>query len=311
MADQADRTREILKKVRQVEIHSRRFVDDALVGAYHSVFKGTGIDFSEVREYQPGDDVRMIDWNVTARMGKPFIKVFEEERELTIMLLVDLSGSLGFGSAEVAKRELAAELASVLAFSAIRNNDKVGMLLFTNEVESYIPPKKGRQHVLRLIREVLFFNPQQKGTNIAEALRTLNRLVKRRAICFLISDFITEDTLAWIRPSTTPAQDNLERILSVTSRRHDLICVEISDPRERHLPRVGIVTLEDAESSEQIEIDTNNERIRSLYAMQNQRRRESLRAQFRRTGVDSFTVLTEDPYIHSLRAFFKRRSSRR
>lgn len=308
--DRSEITKEILKKVRQVEIRSRRFVDDTLVGAYHSVFKGTGMDFSEVREYSPGDDVRAIDWNVTAKMDRPFVKLFEEERELTIVLAVDLSASGQFGSREQSKRELAAELASVLAFSATRNNDKIGLLLFTDEVETFIPPKKGRSHILRVIREVLFYRPRRRGTNVVSALQTLNRLVRRKAIVFLLSDFLTDDAMAWIRPATT-GQGDLQRTLRLTNRRHDLICIDLSDPRELDLPDIGIVSLEDAETGEQVEIDTSNAKLRMLYSQQNRRRREELIDGFRRSGVDHFSVSTDEPYIHALRAFFKRREGRR
>lgn len=213
-----ERTREILKKVRQVEIRSRKFVDESLVGAYHSVFKGRGMDFAEVREYHPGDDVRSIDWNVTAKMDRPFIKVYEEERELTIMITVDISASGDFGSADQTKRERAAELASVLAFSATRNNDKVGLMLFSDQVEKVIMPKKGRSHILRVIREILFYEPQHKGTDLVKAMRILNRLIRRKAICFLISDFLTDETQAWIRPATRESQGDLQKILTLTNK---------------------------------------------------------------------------------------------
>lgn len=306
----SETTREILKKVRQVEIRSRRFVDDSLVGAYHSVFKGQGMDFAEVREYLPGDDVRSIDWNVTARMDRPFIKLFEEERELTILLAIDLSASGRFGSVERSKRELAAELASVLAFSATRNNDKVGLLLFTDEVEAFIPPKKGRGHILRVIRDILFFEPRRRGTNIVSAVETFNRTLRRRAVVFLLSDFLTDDSLAWIRPSAS-RQGDLFRALRLANRRHDLICVDLSDPREFDLPSVGIVTLEDAETGEQVEVDTSNADVRRLYAHRNRARHQALLDNFRKSGVDHFSVRTDEPYITALRAFFKRREGRR
>jgi len=311
MSTSSEQTREILRKVRQVEIRSRKFVDDALVGAYHSIFKGTGMDFAEVREYLPGDDVRAIDWNVTAKMDRPYIKLYEEERELTIVLAVDLSASGDFGSIGATKRERAAELASVLAFSATRNNDKVGLLLFTNEVEAFVPPKKGRQHILRVIREILFFKPSRTGTDIPHALRYMNRLVRRKAVVFLLSDFLTEDSLAWIRPATGGSKDDLQKTLRLTNRRHDLICVDLSDPREFTLPEVGIVCLEDAETGEQVEVDTGHEQLRSLYQHQNTRRHTALLEGFRRSGIDYFSVSTDQPYIHALRAFFKQRGGRR
>lgn len=308
---EAEQTRAILKKVRQIEIRSRKFVDDTLVGAYHSIFKGAGIDFAEVREYQAGDDVRSIDWNVTARMDRPFLKTYQEERELTLMLMVDLSASGDFGSQQQSKRELAAEVACVLAFSATRNNDKVGLLLFTDEVEMYIAPKKGRKHVLRVIREILFYEPKGRGTNIPDALRTLNRLQKRKAICFLFSDFLTDESLAWIRPSATDNKGELQRMLRLTHQRHDLICIELTDPREQQLPDVGIITLEDAENGNLIEVDTSNRRFRDLYAFQNQQRMERFAKELKRSGIDHLLLNTDSSYIQELRSFFNRRVQRR
>jgi len=303
-------TREILKKVRTIEIKTRRLISESMMGAYQSAFKGQGIDFEEVREYMPGDDVRSIDWNVTAKMDKPFIKRYREERELSIVLAVDLSASNSFGSTEKSKRELAAELGAVLAFSATRNNDKIGLLLFTDKVEKYIPPNKGRQHVLRVIRDILFYKPEQKGTDIVGALGYLNRLQKRKAVVFLLSDFITEESLAWIRPSTSTKGD-LMKSLTLTNQRHDLICVDISDPRETELPNVGIVTLEDAETGELIEIDTGNKKLRQLYTYQNQKRLERMERGFRQSGVDRISISTDEHYINSLRSFFERREHRR
>ncbi len=310
MPESAEVTREILRKVRQVEIRSRRFVTETMVGAYHSVFKGQGMDFEEVREYAPGDDIRDIDWNVTAKMDKPFVKKYREERELTIMLCVDLSASGDFGSIDQSKRELAAELASVLAFSATRNNDKVGLLLFTDKIEKVILPKKGRQHVLRVIREILFFEPVNRGTDIILALNTLNRILRRKAIVFLLSDFLTEDSLSWIRPATNTTGD-LFKTITLTNKRHDLICVDISDPREFALPNVGIITLEDAESGEMVEVDTGNSEYRLLYEQQNSRRCASLERGFRQGGVDHLSVSTDRPYVSALREFFRLRERRR
>jgi uncharacterized protein (DUF58 family) len=303
-------TREILKKVRTIEIKTRRLISESMMGAYQSAFKGQGIDFEEVREYMPGDDVRSIDWNVTAKMDKPFIKRYREERELSIVLAVDLSASNSFGSTEKSKRELAAELGAVLAFSATRNNDKIGLLLFTDKVEKYIPPNKGRQHVLRVIRDILFYKPEEKGTDIVGALGYLNRLQKRKAVVFLLSDFITEESLAWIRPSTSTKGD-LMKSLTLTNQRHDLICVDISDPRETELPNVGIVTLEDAETGELVEIDTGNRKLRQLYTYQNQKRLERMERGFRQSGVDRISISTDEHYINSLRSFFERREHRR
>jgi len=307
----SERTREILRKVRQVEIRSRRFVDESLVGAYHSVFKGQGMDFAEVREYQPGDDVRSIDWNVTAKMDRPFIKVYEEERELTIMLLVDISASGDFGTVNQTKRELAAELASVLAFSATRNNDKVGLMLFSSEVEKIIMPKKGRSHVLRVIREILFHEPQHHGTDLNAAMRTLNHLIRRKAVCFLLSDFLTEEAQSWIRPPVRETPGELQQMLTLTGKRHDLICVELRDPRETELPSVGRVILEDAETGELLEVNTSEAKVQRLYREQNEQRLERMARVFKRAGIDQFTVQTQEPYISALRAFFKKRGSRR
>lgn len=304
----AERTREILRKVRQIEIRSRKAVDEAMIGAYHSVFKGTGINFAEVREYQAGDDVRSIDWNVTARMDRPFVKVYTEERELTIILAVDVSASHQFGSTEESKRELAAELASVLAYSATRNQDKVGLLLFTDQVETYIPPRKGRQHTLRLIREILFFTPQRRGTDLVGALRFLNRVRRRKAICFVLSDFLTPQTLAW---SADGESDDLHRMLRLTHRRHDLICVDLSDPRERELPPVGWVTLEDAETGEIVEINTRDPEVRARYRALNDERHRVFQFRLRKLGIDLLSLRTGSSYIEVLRAFFKKREARR
>src|SRR5213079_1086957 len=244
-------TADILKKIRALEIKTRGLVETAFAGDYHSVFKGRGMNFEDVREYQPGDEIRSIDWNVTARMGSAFVKKFTEERELTVMLVVDVSASGNFGSTTQSKRELAAEVACLLAFSAIRNNDKVGLLLFTDRVELFIPPKKGRSHTLRIIREILFFQPQGRGTEPALALDYLNRIVTRRAVVFLISDFQAED---------------FSRELAVTARRHDFIAIHIQDEREKIFPNIGIITLEDAETGDQIEINATDRQVRAQFA---------------------------------------------
>lgn len=304
--------RDILRQVRQIEIRTRRFVNDTLVGAYHSVFKGRGVEFAEVREYSPGDDVRTIDWNVTAKSGTPFVKVFEEERELTFLLLVDVSGSGQFGSAERSKRELAAELACVLAFSATRNHDKVGLLLFSDTVEAYLAPRKGRQHVLRVIREVLFHRPRRTGTDIASALRFLNRVQRRRAIVFLLSDFLVEGVIGpEPQKDHRPTPSTLGKTLALTNRRHDLVCLELTDPREQTLPSAGIIRLEDSETGRVVELDTSSRRLRERYAAANEARRERLRALFRTHQVDAITLSTDTPYIDSLRRFFLRREQRR
>ncbi|MGE9292070.1 MAG: DUF58 domain-containing protein [Puniceicoccales bacterium] len=305
-----DKTREILKKVRQVEIRTNRLVTDALAGAYHSIFKGQGMDFEEVREYAPGDDVRAIDWNVTAKMDRPFIKKFREERELTLMLLVDLSASGSFGSAEESKRERAAEIASVLAFSAVRNNDKVGLILFTDQVEKVILPKKGRQHVLRVIREILYFEPQRTGTDIVNALDTMNRLLKRKAVAFLVTDFLQGPDGRLPDPNDRHG-DAVFRTLTLSNKRHDLTAIVMADPREAELPDIGIVTLEDAETGQVIEVDTSSAQLRTLYKRENQRRVEQLERGLRQSGVGVIPVSTTEPYITRLRQYFSSRSKRR
>src|SRR5438067_5295814 len=286
---------DILKKIRHLELRTRGLVEAAFAGQYRSVFKGRGMNFEEVREYQPGDEVRTIDWNVTARMGDPFVKKFTEERELTVMLIVDVSASGNFGSVNLSKRELAAEVASVLAFSAIRNNDKVGLILFSDDVELFIPPKKGRSHTLRLIREILFFEPQGGGTQPALALDYLTGVVTRRAVVFLISDFLAPD---------------FSRELSVTSRRHDLIAIPVVDPREEELPDVGIVTLEDAETGEQIEINTSRNATRAAYLHLVNKRRNELLKSLRGKRIDTIPVRTDADYLPALRNFFRTRERR-
>jgi uncharacterized protein (DUF58 family) len=291
-----DQAKEILKKVRQIEIRTKRLVTDSLLGQYHSVFKGRGMNFEEVREYSPGDEVRAIDWNVTARTGRAFVKKFTEERELTILLLVDVSASGSFGSTTHSKRELSAELASVLAFSAIRNNDKVGLILFSDSIEQYIPPKKGRRHVLRVVREILFFNPKNRGTNISCALDFASKVVTRRAVAFLISDF---------------QASNYRQALKLTSKRHDLVAVNVVDPREREIPSIGLLSLEDAETGEQLELDTSSADIRKRFSELNATRLDSIRKTLRSTGVDVLELNTEQPYMLALLQFFAVRERRR
>ncbi|WP_309383025.1 DUF58 domain-containing protein [Cerasicoccus frondis] len=303
-------TREILRKVRQIEIRTNRLVTDSLTGAYHSVFKGRGMDFEEVREYAPGDDVRAIDWNVTAKMDRPFIKQFREERELTIVLMVDLSASGAFGSLDESKRELAAEIASVLAFSATKNNDKVGLLLFTDEVEQYIPPRKGRQHVLRVIREILFHEPRHTGTNVVKALDTVNHMIKRKAIVFLLTDFLQGPDGRLPTPEERQG-DDLFRALGITNRRHDLTTILISDRREVELPDIGIISLEDAETGQLVDIDTSSAKVRQLYAKQNRERLAGLHRGLRQAGVGALPVTTGEPYVNNLRRYFESRSQRR
>ena len=300
---EAQLTREILKKVRQIEVRTNRLVNDSLAGSYHSVFKGRGMNFDEVREYVPGDDIRTIDWNVTARTGIPHIKKFTEERELTIMLMIDISSSGDFGSSTASKREIMAELGSVLAFSAVRNNDKVGLILFTDFVELYIPPKKGRSHILRVIREILFFQPRGSRTDLKVPLDFVNRVAKRRCVAFLISDFCLPGNFS----------DSLQELvpkIRVSNRRHDLISLSISDPREAELPDIGWITLEDAESGEQVDINTSDPAIRSDYAKLSRERRLQISRAIRSSGVDLLELSTGSSYVPPLLGFFKARQRR-
>jgi uncharacterized protein (DUF58 family) len=296
--------REIIKKIRQIEIRTNRLVTESLAGAYHSVFKGQGMNFDEVREYQPGDDVRTIDWNVTARMNHPFIKKFVEERELTLMLVVDVSGSGLFGSRAQSKRELAAEIASVLAFSAIRNNDKVGLLLFTDEVEKFIPPRKGRGHVLRVIREVLFFEPKRRGTDLINALEFMGRVLPHRSIAVVISDFQTPQ-------SSGPLPLPIQTALRIANRRHDVVTVQITDRYEMQLPALGRLTLEDAETGEILEINTSDPGSRDAFALRRQKQLNDLARQFRASGIDSIQLRTDESYSAALGNFFETRERRR
>lgn len=287
--------KEILKKIRRLELRTRRLVNAGFAGQYHSVFKGRGMNFEEVREYAAGDEIRSIDWNVTARMNAPYVKKFTEERELTVMLVVDLSASGTFGSVELSKRELAAEVASILAFSAINNNDKVGLLLFSDDVELFIPPKKGRLHTLRLIREMLYFEPRGRGTNLAGALDYLNRVTSRRAVVFLISDFIAPD---------------FTKALTVSSRRHDVVAMPVSDPGESSLPNVGIITLEDAETGEQIDINTGSRAVRQGLKDLEEKRGKALERLLRSRRIDIVRLTTNEDYLLPLRAFFEQRERR-
>jgi len=296
--------REILKKIRQIELRTNRVVTETLAGQYHSVFKGQGMNFDEVREYQPGDDVRAIDWNVTARMNHPFIKKFVEERELTLMLVVDVSGSGLFGSRDQSKRELAAEIASVLAFSAIRNNDKVGLILFSDEVEKFIPPRKGRSHVLRVIREVLFFEPKRLGTDLQAALEFLMRVQSHKAVTVVVSDFITADGGGTLPKATQTA-------LRQTNRKHDVVAVQIADRYELELPALGRLILEDAETGEVVELNTVNAGSRAAFALRQQKQIGELAKQFRSSGIDSIQLRTDAPYGAALGKFFETREKRR
>ena len=287
--------KEILRKVRQIEIRTNREVTDVLGGQYHSVFKGRGMEFEEVREYMPGDEVRSIDWNVTARFGHPFIKKFKEERELTVMLVVDVSASGQFGSGLQSKNELAAELGAVLAFSAIRNNDKVGVILFTDRIEKYVAPKKGRRHVLRVVREILAFQPTGSGTNLTKALDYLNRVQPKRAVTFVLSDF--QDT-------------GFEKKLRLAGRRHDVIALSLRDPREEELPAVGLVELRDAETGAHAVVDTFDPRVRATFTARAKARVEILQGMFRSASVDQIEIRTDIDYMRPLVKFFRMRERR-
>jgi uncharacterized protein (DUF58 family) len=288
-------TRELLKKVRRIEIKTRGVVNQVFSGEYHSVFKGRGMEFSEVREYQYGDDIRSIDWNVSARLNHPFVKVFEEERELTVMLVVDFSRSGQFGSARAMKNEIAAEICAVLAFSAIKNNDKVGLILFTNRIEKFVPPKKGRAHILRIVRELVSFEATGRGTNIREALEYFNHVNKKRSIAFLISDFI---------------DDGYDRILRIISRKHDVIAVEISDPREDQMPDAGLVKFVDAETGKHRWVDTGDRRVRDGFHRYWKSRRQERKMLFVRSKVDTILIRVDRPYIKPIVDFFKMRENR-
>lgn len=302
MADEKKPAMSMRKGMRELEIRTRRMVDDSMAGAYHSVFKGRGMDFDEVREYIPGDEVRTIDWNVTAREGRPFVKKFTEERELTIFLVVDISASGNFGSGALSKRDLAAEVASVLAFSAIRNSDKVGLILYTDRIERYLPPKKGRRHVLRVVRDILYHEPQGVGTDTVKTLDVVNHVLHRRAVVFLISDF---ETSGGGDPNVVRA--GLRRAVRQTNRRHDLIAIQIEDPRERELPNVGIIALEDAETGEIIELNTARASVRKRFSELSLERAQRLRSDLRAEGVDTVQLRTDLPYMPPLQRFFKSR----
>lgn len=288
-------SQELLKQIRRIQIRTSRVVDSILAGQYHSVFKGQGMEFQEVREYVPGDDIRMIDWNVTARTGDPHVKILTEERELTVMLMVDASGSGRFGSVGRFKNELAAELCAVLAFSAIRNNDKVGLIVFTDDVELYVRPGKGRKHVLRVIREVLLFKPARRGTNIPGALHFLNGVTTRRAVAFLVSDFMETDH---------------EDALRIANKRHDVVAVSVTDPREETLPKVGLVYARDSETDREVLVNTNDPEVRKEYAARARARQGARDAVFLRTRVDAIHVRTDRPYADELYRFFRMRERR-
>ncbi|MBI2435937.1 MAG: DUF58 domain-containing protein [Candidatus Hydrogenedentes bacterium] len=286
---------EVMQQIRRIQIRTRRMVNEILAGQYESVFKGQGMEFKEVREYVPGDDVRSIDWNVTARTGHPHVKLLVEERELTVMLMVDASGSGRFGSVSRFKNALAAELCAVLAFSAIKNNDKVGLIIFTGDVELYVPPSKGSKHVLRVVRDILYFEPKGTGTSIPAALHYMNNVTKRRAVVFLVSDFMAND---------------YELALRIANRRHDVVAVVVTDPREEHLPDVGLVSVRDAESGKETLVNTSDPEIRKAYAAEARRRVQQREEIFRRTRVDAMQVRTDGSYIDEIYRFFRMRERR-
>jgi len=289
-------SRELAKKIRYLQIFTSKAVNDSLAGEYESVFKGRGMEFEEVRQYQPGDEVRDIDWNVTARMGEPYVKRFREERELTVMFLVDLSASGAFGSTGQLKNDVAAEICALLAFAAIKNNDKVGLIVFTDCIELFIPPGKGLSHVLRIIRDILEFKPRQAKTNIAEALDYFGRVQRKRCVAFVVSDFLGE---------------GFEKPMRVLGRRHDLIAVSVTDPREVSLPNVGLIELEDAETGEIVLLDTGSATVRGNYENLGAERGQRLRETFRAMAVDHIEALTHEDYVHRLATFFQKRERER
>ncbi len=291
--------KELMAKVGKIRILTSRLIDDQLSGDYHSTFKGQGVEFDEVRPYTVGDDVRTIDWNVTARMGVPYIKRFSEERELTVLFMVDVSGSQGYGSRGRSKMELSAEVTALLALTAIRNQDKIGLVLFSDRIVKYIPPRKGRDSVMRLVREVLAAEDgAEGGTDLAEALRFVNSVQKRRAVVFVVSDFLADEA-------------GFEKLLRATARRHDVVCVPVSDPAESDLPDVGLVELEDPETGELVLVDTSSPSVRRAFAGKASEDRESLKRFFMKTGIDTMTLATDRPYIEEVRALFKRRARKR
>lgn len=293
-------TTELLKKVRKIEIKTRGLSNQIFSGEYHSAFKGRGMAFSEVREYMPGDDIRAIDWNVTARFNHPYVKIFEEERELTVMLLVDVSASGEFGTQKQFKRELITELCAVISFSAIQNNDKIGVIFFSDKIEYFIPPKKGKSHILRIIRELINYETESKGTDIAQALRYFTNVIKKRCIAFLISDFYDEAVIQ-------KKSKAFEEALKIASRKHDLVAIKISDLREKELPAVGLIRFTDAETGKAKWIDTADDNVRKNYRNYYSMRENILNGMFTKSGIDKIELQTGSNYIQPLMNFFKRR----
>ncbi len=315
-------TTELLATVRRVEVRTNRLVNDTMVGAYLSHFKGRGMDFEELREYMPGDDVRDIDWNVTNRMGRPFVKRFREERELTMVLALDISASSAFGSLRRSKREFAAEIAATLAISATRSSDKVALLLFTDQVELFLPPRKGRRHILRVIREMLAYEPKQRGTNIPAALAFLNHVIHRRAMVFLLTDFLHSFTSPSpdLSANLSPPDGERNRVrgdrdtiqeVGLTNSRHDLVCLHLHDPRESTLPNAGLLTIEDAETGELLEMDSARASVRERFARTNAERLAELDRALIRAGVETLRFSTAEPFAQTLQRFFETRRGRR
>ncbi len=287
--------REILKKVRRIEIRTKKLVNDLFSGEYHSTFKGQGMEFEEVRQYEPGDEIRLIDWNVTARTGYPHIKKFKEERELSVIILFDASSSSQFGTKERFKNETAAELCALLAFSAIKNNDKVGLIIFTDRIEKFVPPRKGRGHVLRLIREIIYYKPEGKGTDLSLALEYFSRVIKRKSVVFMVSDFLCDD---FIKP------------LQIANKKHDIIAIKITDPREEKFENVGLIELEDAETGEVFMIDSSSKKFLKEFSAQAYEYTEQLKKNFQRIKLDFINIRTDRSYIVPLINFFKMREKR-
>jgi uncharacterized protein (DUF58 family) len=300
---------ELLETVRRVELRTNRLVNDTMVGAYLSHFKGRGMDFEELREYIPGDDVRDIDWNVTNRLGRPFVKRYREERELAAVLAVDVSGSSAFGSGNLSKREYAAEVAATLALSATRNGDKVALLLFTEQTELFIPPRKGRRHILRIVREMLALAPKKRGTDIPAALAFLNHALPRHSIIFLLTDFLQSHGNG--SPSANSARRDVIQELGITNTRHDLVCLHLHDPRESRLPDAGLLTIEDAETGEILELDSSRSAVRERFALINEERLAQLDQALNRTAVDTLRLNTVEPFAQTLQRFFEIRRGRR
>jgi len=287
-------TSELLKKVRQIEIKTRGLSNNIFAGQYHSAFKGRGMAFSEVRDYQFGDDMRDVDWNVTARYNRPYIKIFEEERELTVMLLIDMSGSRDFGSVNVIKKDIITEIAAILAFSAIQNNDKIGVIFFSDKIEKFIPPQKGKKHILYIIRELIDFKPDQTKTDIGQVLKYLTNVIKKRCSAFIISDFIDKD--------------NFKDALTVANKKHDVVAIQVYDRREVELPSVGLLKIKDAETNTERWIDSSSSRVREAYHQWWEERQQQMNDSFKKSRVDSVSIRTEDDYVKALIALFKKRS---